>query len=270
MERVQVPQIKTVIPMTDSIFSNMDYDFGMIEASQLDILFYSNYGNRNISPVLSNLVTDFSAITDDEIGEISNLLLSIYRNKWDRYKDIYNIEYDRIHNYFDEYTENSNTILSENGEVNSEIIDSLIESDSENKTRTDDLSKNITVSSNESNESNDTSQIYGFNSTDGANSDKNIGTSETTVESTNDESSSGTQTFVNEVEKTRQNTRTVENSNITDSTKNIERTFTHKGNIGNLTTQELIRQDIKLWEWNFIESVLSDAKDLLTLPIYLG
>lgn len=59
----------------------------------------------------------------------------------------------------------------------------------------------------------------------------------------------------------------------TDSTeKENERTrvrdFTHLGNIGNLTTQQLIEQEIKLWHWNFINQVLNDVKDFLTIPVY--
>lgn len=46
------------------------------------------------------------------------------------------------------------------------------------------------------------------------------------------------------------------------------RDFTHVGNIGNLTTQQLITQEIELWRWNFIQEVLNDVKDFLTLPVY--
>lgn len=43
----------------------------------------------------------------------------------------------------------------------------------------------------------------------------------------------------------------------------------HKGNIGNLTPQQLITQEIELWRWNFIDEVLSDIKSMITLPIYI-
>lgn len=46
------------------------------------------------------------------------------------------------------------------------------------------------------------------------------------------------------------------------------RKYTHKGNIGNLTPQQLIQQEIDLWRWNFIEEVLNDVKNLITIPIY--
>ena len=49
----------------------------------------------------------------------------------------------------------------------------------------------------------------------------------------------------------------------------VTKTSTHSGNIGNLTTQQLIKQEIELRRWNFIEAVLEDAKELLTIPMYL-
>lgn len=49
---------------------------------------------------------------------------------------------------------------------------------------------------------------------------------------------------------------------------NRARKYTHKGNIGNLTPQQLIQQEIDLWRWNFIEEVLTDVKNFITIPIY--
>lgn len=49
---------------------------------------------------------------------------------------------------------------------------------------------------------------------------------------------------------------------------NRARKYTHKGNIGNLTPQQLIQQEIDLWRWNFIEEVLNDVKNFITIPIY--
>lgn len=49
---------------------------------------------------------------------------------------------------------------------------------------------------------------------------------------------------------------------------NRARKYIHKGNIGNLTPQQLIQQEIDLWRWNFIEEVLDDVKNFITIPIY--
>ena len=46
------------------------------------------------------------------------------------------------------------------------------------------------------------------------------------------------------------------------------RQYIHKGNNGNITPQQLIRQEIDLWRWNFIEEVLNDIKSFITIPVY--
>lgn len=61
-------------------------------------------------------------------------------------------------------------------------------------------------------------------------------------------------------------TGTESNESTSDRTK--VRDFSHLGNIGNLTSQQLITQEIELWRWNFIQQVLNDVKDFLTLPLY--
>ena len=43
----------------------------------------------------------------------------------------------------------------------------------------------------------------------------------------------------------------------------------HKGNIGNMSPQQLIEQEINLWRWNFIDEVFDDIKSLITIPIYI-
>ena len=72
------------------------------------------------------------------------------------------------------------------------------------------------------------------------------------------------------------NSETVVEGRTSDNIKNINnssdrtRTYTHEGNIGNLTTQQLMKQEIELWQWNFIQQVLEDLRDFLTIPIYLS
>lgn len=44
--------------------------------------------------------------------------------------------------------------------------------------------------------------------------------------------------------------------------------YKHEGNIGNHPTQALISDEIELWRWSFIQEVLNDVKDFLTIPLY--
>lgn len=167
-------------------------------------------------------------------------------------------------------------------------------------TRTDNLSES-TTSSGENN-------LFGFNSVDAVGADTNASNNTRTNTGTvnNVEEDSGTiadtksNTGTQRTDRT--NTGTVGNStssshekvryggltHATDDSQNgtgskritgtesnestSERTkvreFSHLGNIGNLTSQQLINQEIELWRWNFIQQVLNDVKDFLTLPLY--
>lgn len=263
-----IPQLKTKIPMINGIFSHMNYDFKVMDASQLDILLLNSYGERCIAPLVSNImVSDIP--TDDELTSLGFVVTSMYSKKWDRFLNVYNLEYDVIHNYLDEYTESSTAQNVNEGTTTSKVTNTGTDGTSSTSTRTDDLSK-TTVNTSESiiSNSNDSS-VFAFNSESSVKTDESSGDSTNTLDENITVSDSGTQTNVKEETRTLDLSKDSELSNESTTTITRDRQFTHKGNIGNLTTQELIRQEIKLWEWNFIESVLSDVKELLTIPMYL-
>ena len=47
-----------------------------------------------------------------------------------------------------------------------------------------------------------------------------------------------------------------------------QRTVTRLGNIGNITSQKMLKEEIDLWQWTYIKQILDDTKELLTLSIY--
>ena len=79
----------------------------------------------------------------------------------------------------------------------------------------------------------------------------------------------GTQTNAGSDATTGTNSRAVDESASTDEATHRERSGRHFGNIGNLTSQKMITEEIELWKWNYIQSILEDARDFLTLPMYL-
>lgn len=87
----------------------------------------------------------------------------------------------------------------------------------------------------------------------GASSGKNL--SSVTTESNN--------------ESNKQNVSRLTDSSIVNSALARAKQSIHKGNIGNLTPQQLITQEIELWRWNFIDEVMSDIKSMITIPIYI-
>ena len=79
----------------------------------------------------------------------------------------------------------------------------------------------------------------------------------------------GTQSSTGSDATTGTNSRAVDESASTDESTHRERSGRHFGNIGNLTSQTMIKEEIELWKWNYIQSILEDARDFLTLPMYL-
>lgn len=252
----------------NSIFSYMQFDFEYLSKEELDILFYANYGDKNPAPIITKVLS--LPPTVDEIVKISLIVESIYGVKWTKLKALTKLEYDPIHNYKDKLTE----IITETGENNA--TEGLSSENNRNGTttkddiRTDNLSNAVGKETTSSVTSNTDDGIYGFNSTESSNSDTS-----TTVETVNEDldstiTSTGTQKNEGSIIEDATDTKTLESTRSSNTSNDRTRESTHEGNIGNLTTQQLLKQEIELWKWNFIQNVLADVNDFLTIPIYLS
>lgn len=165
---------------------------------------------------------------------------------------------------------------------------------SKDKTRTDNLSNVVGKDSTSTTVSNTDDSIYGFNSTEASNSDnskttetltENLGSTitstgtqkndELTTETLNENldsttTSTGTQKNVESTIENSTDSKTLESIRTSNSNNDRTRESTHEGNIGNLSTQQLLKQEIELWKWNYIQTVLTDVNEFLTIPIYLS
>lgn len=406
---MKVQKIMDILPITNGLFAHMNYDFrAEISKTSLDVMFKSNYGQRNPSPVVEAIQSNWGEVlTDEELTTLANIIIEMYGNKWDKLAEIYDIEYDPIHNYLDEYadsgseivdddststtsktttygkvdteqnsrSDSKNIISQEDLDTNRTITDNLTNTETRNfnktATRTDDLEEEITygkknkLTNNLSDattygktdtetqnlsESNNGSNVrtgsetvgndyYGFNSGSGVdqsgstktynsvtdtigNTKNNTGTDTHMLSGTdtllktgtqNEEVSgsdvkdnSGTQTniivdtgsgtvaktgteiivddntkYISTSESlTRSDSRTDTLSgsdsvsghdvNTDDKTTTTNRWGSHRGNIGNLTSQKMILEEINLWKWNYMKEILDDVKEFCTLPIYLN
>lgn len=90
----------------------------------------------------------------------------------------------------------------------------------------------------------------------------------TTSGGTSSASNESSQSAVSSNDTTSGSTSQLAEDSVINRALSRARRYTHKGNIGNLTPQQLIRQEIDLWRWNFIEEVLNDVKNFITIPIY--
>lgn len=238
-------RVKNRIPRENGIFAHMSYVFPDITADYLDTLLYSKYGNKLTSQLVEVFASDdLGVLSNDSLNSLSNIILQMYKSKWDRLKRIYSIDYDPIHNYLDEWndsstgTENNSSNISKNSNISN--------------TRTDDLSETSSTSSNQNNNN----SVFAFNSETAVPTDTSSGTSgdNTTVVNTGTVTVSGSENH--------SDTITEENSN------SKTRSGRHSGNIGNITTQQFIREEISTWKWNFVNEVIRDVINEIALPIY--
>ena len=315
MEKMK--KINEVFVITNGIFSNMDFDFSPCEKIELDLLFHSNYGERRIAPLIKNIINENKVASEENVKMISNILLHLFSNKWLRLKKTLELDYEMIHNYYDEFTEeisdtgSERSIISKNKEgnntgniektgndtltnstdntINNEVVNTSTKNitgeNTVNATEEIGNEKTITENTNDS--------IFGFNSENSSNSDSSDSnstenqtgnkTSSITNNNSNVENVTNNQTnrtseiqsgssnkeYTNTEQINSTHTETENASNdVTSNMKRIRKSI-HKGNIGNLTSQQLIKQEIEVRRNNFIEIVLNDVKEYITIPMYL-
>lgn len=263
------PRVKDVFPSINGLFSHSSYSFPM-DPGQMDLLFYTDFGLKTIAPLVDTLLAGDEQLSEAKLTLLGTMLVNKYRNKWDRDKAVAQSEYDPMHNYLDEYhetganTEDGSDRTQESGSWSDSI-------DTDNtSTRTDNLTEGDSGSFSNSDSGTNAQNRFGLNSstavgvTSGSDSITSSGTNSNTHTNT------GTQTVRDIRNEDRVITDSRNETVTVDHDKTHEKTGYHRGNIGNISTQKLLLEEIELWKWNFVDEILRDARDFLTLPIYIG
>lgn len=199
-----------------------------VSGNQLDIIYHgSRSGNKIIGSLIENYL-DNNTVSDDNKIIIAQAIYTIYIKNWNALYKTLSLEYNPIENYSMTETENVQDTHKGTLESNGNNTNTYTET-----TLVDDTSNN---------------QLWGFNSTDSVNSDKQTGDTTRDVDSTMDST----------------------HKNTDRETKDItsDRTLKRSGNIGVTTSQQMIESERQLWLWNFFESVFSDIDKILVLKIY--
>lgn len=199
-----------------------------VSGNQLDIIYHgSRSGNKIIGSLIENYL-DNNTVSDDNKIIIAQTIYTIYIKNWNALYKTLSLEYNPIENYSMTETENVQDTHKGTLESNGNNTNTYTET-----TLVNDTSNN---------------QLWGFNSTDSVNSDKQTGDTTRDVESTMDST----------------------HKNTDRETKDItsDRTLKRSGNIGVTTSQQMIESERQLWLWNFFESVFSDIDKILVLKIY--
>lgn len=264
--RHEIPRVNQTFPMVGSVFSKINYDFTM-DSGQLDLLFYTDYGFRSIAPLVVSVKGD-SELTSEKLVLLATMFFNKYHRKWDKYKEVLNADYDPLHNFLDEYhEEGSSTEDASNSLARSGSLTETTDTDN-TLTRTDNLSEvdNGSFSSTESGSVDN--ERHGFNSATAVPTDSSDTSGSSGGTNSNTKLNTGTQTSRDVRDESRVSTDTRRDDETIDRDKTHERDGYHRGNIGNISSQKLLKEEIDLWKWNFVEEVLRDAADFFTLPIY--
>lgn len=200
-----------------------------VSGNQLDIIYHgSRSGNKIIGSLIENYLDNNNTVSNDNKIIIAQAIYTIYIKNWNALYKTLSLEYNPIENYSMTETENVQDThkgtLESNGNNTNTYTETAIGNDTSNN------------------------QLWGFNSTDSVNSDKQTGDTTRDVDSTMDST----------------------HKNTDRETKDItsDRTLKRSGNIGVTTSQQMIESERQLWLWNFFESVFSDIDKILVLKIY--
>lgn len=206
-------------------------------AQNLDYAYHGNFsGNKTISNFVNKFVDSDGYITDTNLKRISGFWYSINAGNIARHWEIHKIEYNPIENY-----------------SMSEEIDAT-------KTGTD----TITISGKETEKNTGTQKLEGESSATGS----VFGLDSTTTPAPADKSDGETESTRTD-DLTREKSYTDRN-NETEYDTNEHTETTRTGNIGTLTSQQMIQSDLDVWKWNFYNNFLFPCADnMLTIPLYL-
>lgn len=242
----------------------------------MDNIARRQYGEKNMSPfimkwyeVKTNYTEDYE-LSPTVLRIIGDMIYSMYKDKWDKLIALIDTEYDPIHNYLDEWSDSSNGMESSERDLSSTRTDTLNTTETTNSTRTDNLLRTNTINESEATTGSQNDAIYGFNSTQSSPSDTSATTGSKTNTGTDTEANTGTQGVTQTVDDTGSNTRTLREDDDVLRSDNRTRQGSHSGNIGNITTQKMIKEEIELRQWNIVNQMIRDVIDLVTLPIYLN
>ena len=269
MTRRKPQKVKEIFPVVDGLFTKIDFDFGVTK-SLLDVMFVGNYGNKNPSCFVENIQSEYGEeLTSSNLELIAASLMALYSDKWEKLKAVPELEYDPIHNYLDEWEDHSDGTESKTNGISSTRQDAKGTTVTTTGTRTDNLLETETINESESGSNSQTDSVYGFNSSTANPSDASSGSNSKSNTGSNSIANTGTQQNSQSVVNSGNDTRTLNETDTLSGSDSRDREGWHRGNIGNLTSQKMIKEEIELWKWNFINQVLTDVCDFCTLPIYL-
>lgn len=272
------------------IFSELSKKFDFL-SSDMDIEYFGNVsGDKESAPLIDKFVEaniDYGinsfALTDAQRTTLAGIIARRFNAKWGKLSKVQNIEYNPIENYSMKQTETPN--ITHDRTINIDNTDTETRKTATDKTTTEtptdykvtrehkEATDTTTTTDNNTN-----ANAYGFNSTTEVPTNSATGNGTVTVKGDADKNvTTDTETRIGnvttreqgEADKNTENTTTTTKGKTTDVDKETgTRRLERSGNIGVTTSQQMIKSEIELWQWNFIQMIYKDVDSVLTCPKY--
>lgn len=255
--------------ITSGIFSDLQaYDVPWKDkniSDDLDVLYYGQYsGDKIISPFVEKFLSDDGSLSAESRARIASAIYAMCGENWKKLWATTVQEYELLDNtnaYTDEKTTTEqNTDTKDSGTNTGNVVHAITGKDTTTDTGT---VSTIGTTGTDRTVNND---IFGFNSSDPSNADKQTGSDNTKASQTD------TRNLSSELAH---NTTDTETRNLADSRTGNEKTngtVTHEvhrhGNIGVTTSQQMLQEERDLWHWYFYEYVFTDIDRFLTISVY--
>ena len=229
-----------------------------IHGQELDLMYFGNHsGDKETSPLLDKFIEQNrgndtpEVLSKEQITSLANILYTRYGVQWDKLYKVLSEEYNPIENYSLIEEETPNITRTETPNI------TRTETPNVERSKTTSAQSDFTVTT----DSGAASDVYGFNSNSPVPQAETSGNSTVTTRGDSDKN-------VTTETETETGTRTETETGTRTETETGNRRLTRSGNIGVTTTQQMLESEIKLWEWNFYETVFKDVDTVLTVPKY--
>ena len=272
---------------------------------ELDLAYYWHSAQKIISPLVLDVSgniqrivnhSDLSELTVEQRTRIAGMIFTIFNRKWTKLWNVLETEYSPLHNYTmneEEIIDGTNTMQSTDSESvqgtdtgtvdNAEtgtISDNRTEGGTINVVTDTDITNTGTQSNAGTSNTND--GIFGFNSNNSVGSDTSdntnsnlrtdnlASTEDTTEQTTRNLTDNNTRTLNTSNTETRNLASSTTTSNTASRTteEDVTTTKTREGSTGIYAPQQLLSQEIELWQWNFFKQVFEDIDSILCLSVY--
>ena len=258
-------------------------------SQRLDFLYFGNYsGNKTVSPYLDALIavnadqSDPRIILENEKIFIVSMIVKRYREKWDKLYAVLNATYNPIENYnmYQKETPDITHKHSVSNDYGTTDTKTLKRDITRTESATPDFEvtdeRKVNVDTTVQTDVDNTNSVYGFNSSAAVKANElDSGTTvhTTGLDTANKETNTRNQTGGMETHETADPDDNIESithtqTGHTEDKETGTRELERSGNIGTMTTQQMLESEVALWQWEFFIQVFKDVDDVLAIPVY--